>query len=110
MGALSSGYLSMNCIGIWEHFAFAFASVISLIIISLYKKRKLQIQLSIGLVLPLYAAGLALILFFSEGHYDQGSRKASMLISFLVGFSATIFAIIRIRKDERMVQESNRLR
>jgi hypothetical protein len=110
LGAISAGFISMNSVGIWEHFAFAFASIISLIILSLFKRRKLQINLGIGLVVPLYLAGLTLILLFSEGHYDKGNQKTSILISFFVGLISTIFAIIRIRKDEKIVQESNRLR
>jgi hypothetical protein len=110
LGAISAGYISMNSLGIWEHFAFAFASIISLIIISLFKRRKLQINLCAGVVLPLYAAGITLILFFSEGHYDQGNKKTSLLISFFVGLIATIMAILRIKKDDKIVKESNRLR
>ena len=44
LGAISAGFISMNLLGIWEHFAFAIAALVSLIIIFLYKKRKLQIK------------------------------------------------------------------
>jgi len=110
LGAISAGFISMNSKGMWEHFAFAFASVISLIIISLFKRRKLQINLSIGLVIPLYIAGISLILYFSEGNYEYGNKKTSILISFIVGILATVLAILRIRKDDKIVRESNRLR
>jgi TctA family transporter len=100
----------MNLVGIWEHFAFATAALISLIIIFMYKKRKLQISLSTWLVIPLYITGIAIILFFSEGHYDESKDMTTLAISFFVGLVSTILAIFSIRKDEKTVQESNRLR
>ena len=110
LGAISAGFLSMNLVGIWEHFAFATAALISLIIIFMYKKRKLQISLSTWLVIPLYITGIAIILFFSEGHYDESKDMTTLAISFFVGLVSTILAIFSIRKDEKTVQESNRLR
>jgi CDP-diglyceride synthetase len=110
LGAISAGFLSMNLLGIWEHFAFATAALISLIIIFMYKKRKLQISLSTWLVIPLYITGIAIILFFSKGHYDESKDMTTLSISFFVGLVSTILAIFSIRKDEKTVQESNRLR
>ena len=110
LGAISAGFISMNLLGIWEHFAFAIAALVSLIIIFMYKKRKLQISLSTWLVLPLYATGIIIILFFSKGHYADNNDNTPLIISFFVGLVATILAIFSIRKDERTVQESNRLR
>ena len=110
LGAISAGFISMNLLGIWEHFAFAIAALVSLIIIFMYKKRKLQISLSTWLVIPLYATGIIIILFFSKGHYDESQNNTPLIISFFVGLVATILAIFSIRKDERTVQESNRLR
>ena len=110
LGAISAGFLSMNLVGIWEHFAFATAALISLIIIFMYKKRKLQISLSTWLVVPLYITGIAIILFFSKGHYDESKDMTTLAISFFVGLVSTILAIFSIRKDEKTVQESNRLR
>jgi uncharacterized membrane protein YjjB (DUF3815 family) len=110
MGAISAGFLSMNLVGIWEHFAFAAAALVSLIIIFMYKKRKLQISLSTWLVIPLYITGIAIILFFSKGHYDESKDMTTLAISFFVGLVSTILAIFSLRKDEKTVQESNRLR
>jgi CDP-diglyceride synthetase len=110
LGAISAGFLSMNLVGIWEHFAFATAALVSLIIIFMYKKRKLQISLSTWLVIPLYITGIIIILFFSKGHYDEGRDMTTLFISFFVGLVATILAIFSIKKDEKTVQESNRLR
>jgi CDP-diglyceride synthetase len=110
LGAISAGFLSMNLVGIWEHFAFATAALISLIIIFMYKKRKLQISLSTWLVIPLYITGIAIILFLSKGHYDESKDMTTLSISFFVGLVSTILAIFSIRKDEKTVQESNRLR
>ena len=110
LGAISAGFLSMNLVGIWEHFAFATAALISLIIIFMYKKRKLQISLSTWLVVPLYITGIAIILFFSKGHYDESKDMTTLSISIFVGLVSTILAIFSIRKDEKTVQESNRLR
>jgi CDP-diglyceride synthetase len=110
LGAISAGFLSMNLVGIWEHFAFATAALISLIIIFMYKKRKLQISLSTWLVVPLYITGIAIILFFSKGHYDESKNMTTLSISFFVGLVSTVLAIFSIRKDEKTVQESNRLR
>ena len=110
LGAISTGFLSMNLVGIWEHFAFATAALISLIIIFMYKKRKLQISLSTWLVIPLYITGIAIILFFSKGHYDESKDMTTLSISFFVGLVSTILAIFSIRKDEKTLQESNRLR
>ena len=110
LGAISAGFLSMNLVGIWEHFAFATAALISLIIIFMYKKRKLQISLSTWLVIPLYITGIAIILFFSKGHYDESKDMTTLSISFFVGLVSTVLAIFSIRKDEETVQESNRLR
>ena len=84
LGAISAGFISMNLLGIWEHFAFAIAALVSLIIIFLYKKRKLQISLSTWLVLPLYATGIIIILFFSKGHYDESQNNTPLIISFFV--------------------------
>jgi SNF family Na+-dependent transporter len=100
----------MNLVGIWEHFAFATAALISLIIIFMHKKRKLQISLSTWLVIPLYITGIAIILFFSKGHYDESKDMTTLSISIFVGLVSTILAIFSIRKDEKTVQESNRLR
>ena len=102
--------MSMNLLGIWEHFAFAMAALISLIIIFMYKKRKLQISLSTWLVIPLYLTGIAIILFFSKDQYAENNVNTTLIISFFVGLVATILAIFSIRKDEKTVQESNRLR
>jgi CDP-diglyceride synthetase len=110
LGAISAGFLSMNLVGIWEHFAFATAALISLIIIFMYKKRNLQISLSTWLVIPLYITGIAIILFFSKGHYDESKDMTTLSISIFVGLVSTILAIFSIRKDEKTVQESNRLR
>lgn len=110
LGAISAGFLSMNLLGIWEHFAFALAGLVSLITIFMYKKRKLQIGLSTWLVIPLYITGIGIILFFSKGNYDESKDMAALFISFFVGLIATILAIFSIRKDEKTVQESNRLR
>ncbi len=110
LGAISAGFLSMNLVGIWEHFAFATAALVSLTIIFMYKKRKLQISLSTWLVIPLYIKGIAIILFFSKGHYDESKDMTTLAISFFVGLVSTILAIFSIRKDEKTVKESNRLR
>jgi hypothetical protein len=110
LGAISAGFISMKSIGIWEHFAFAFASIISLAIISLYKRRRLQINLSIALVIPLYLVGIIFLLGDQAEHYAEGSKKNSILISFFVGIISTAMAVYRIRKDEETVKESNRLR
>ena len=110
LGAISAGFMSMNLLGIWEHFAFAMAALISLIIIFLYKKRKLQISLSTWLVIPLYLTGIIIILFFSKVHYDESQNNTTLIISFFVGLVATILAIFSIRKDERMGQESSRVK
>ena len=110
LGAISAGFISMNLLGIWEHFAFAIAALVSLIIIFLYKKRKLQISLSTWLVIPLYITGIIIILFINKDHYAENNDNTPLVISFFVGLVATILAIFSIRKDERTVQESNRLR
>jgi uncharacterized membrane protein YqjE len=100
----------MNLLGIWEHFAFAMAALISLIIIFMYKKRKLQISLSTWLVIPLYLTGIIIILFLNKDQYAENKDITALSISFFVGLVATILAIFSIRKDEKTVQESNRLR
>ena len=110
LGAISAGFISMNLLGIWEHFAFAMAALISLIIIFMYKKRKLQISLSTWLVLPLYVTGIIIVLFINKNQYAENNDNTPLIISFFVGLIATILAIFSIRKDERTVQESNRLR
>lgn len=110
LGAISAGFISMNLLGLWEHFAFAMAALVSLIIIFMYKKRKLQISLSTWLVIPLYLTGIIIILFLSKDQYAKNNNNTSLIISFFVGLFATILAIFRIKKDERTVQESNRLR
>ena len=110
LGAISAGFISMNLLGIWEHFAFAIAALVSLIIIFLYKKRKLQISLSTWLVIPLYITGIIIILFINKDQYAKNNDNTPLIISFFVGLVATILAIFSIRKDERTVQESNRLR
>lgn len=110
LGAISAGFMSMNLLGIWEHFAFAMAALISLIIIFMYKKRKLQISLSTWLVIPLYLTGIIIILFLNKDQYAENKDITALSISFFVGLVATILAIFSIRKDEKTVQESNRLR
>jgi len=109
LGAISSGFISMKSVGIWEHFAFAFASLGSLVIISLYKRRRLQINLCLALVIPLYITGILFLLGYDTGHYD-GNKKTSILISFFVGLLSTLMAVYLIHKDEKIVKESNRLR
>lgn len=110
LGAISAGFISMNLLGIWEHFAFAIAALVSLIIIFMYKKRKLQISLSTWLVIPLYITGIIIILLINKDQYAENNDNKSLIISFFVGLVATILAIFNIRKDEKIVQESNRLR
>lgn len=110
LGAISAGFISMNLLGIWEHFAFAIAALVSLIIIFMYKKRKLQISLSTWLVIPLYITGIIIILFINKDKYAENNDNTPLIISFFVGLVATILAIFSIRKDEKIVQESNRLR
>ncbi len=110
LGAISAGFMSMNLLGIWEHFVFAVAALVSLIIIFLYKKRKLQISLSTWLVIPLYITGIIIILFINKDQYAENNDNTPLIISFFVGLLATILAIFSIRKDEKIVQESNRLR
>lgn len=110
LGAISAGFMSMNLEGKWEHFSFALAAMVSLLIIFMYKKRKLQISLSTWLVLPLYATGISIILFLSKDQYAENKDNTSLIISFFVGLFATVLAIFSIKKDERTVQESNRLR
>ena len=110
LGAISAGFISMNLLGIWEHFAFAIAALVSLIIIFMYKKRKLQISLSTWLVIPLYITGIIIILFINKDKYAENNDNTPLIISFFGGLVATILAIFSIRKDEKIVQESNRLR
>jgi CDP-diglyceride synthetase len=110
LGSISAGFMSMNLLGIWEHFAFALAALVSLIIIFMYKKRKLQISLSTWLLIPLYLTGIAIVLFINKNQYAENNDNTPLIISFFVGLIATILAIFSIRKDERTVQESNRLR
>ena len=110
LGAISAGFISMNLFGIWEHFRFAIAALVSLIIIFMYKKRKLQISLSTWLVIPLYITGIIIILFINKDKYAENNDNTPLIISFFVGLVATILAIFSIRKDEKIVQESNRLR
>lgn len=110
LGAISSGFIAMKSVGVWEHFAFAFASLGSLVIISLYKRRRLQINLCLALVIPLYITGILFLLGYDTGHYDGGSKKTSILISFFVGLLSTLMAVYQIHKDEKIVKESNRLR
>jgi hypothetical protein len=86
------------------------AALISLIIIFMYKKRKLQISLSTWLVIPLYLTGIIIILFLNKDQYAENNVNTTLIISFFVGLAATILAIFSIRKDEKTVQESNRLR
>ena len=81
LGAISAGFISMNLLGIWEHFAFA-----------------------------IYITGIIIILFINKDQYAENNDNTPLIISFFVGLVATILAIFSIRKDERTVQESNRLR
>jgi ACR3 family arsenite efflux pump ArsB len=76
----------------------------------MYKKRKLQISLSTWLVIPLYLTGIIIILFLNKDQYAENKDITALSISFFVGLVATILAIFSIRKDEKTVQESNRLR
>lgn len=110
LGVISAGFISMKSVGIWEHFAFAFASLCSLVILSLYKRRRLQINLSLTLVIPLYLVGIIFLLGYNNGHYDEGNKKTTILISFFVGILSTLMAVYQIHKDEKIVKESNRLR
>ena len=46
----------------------------------------------------------------NKDQYAEKNDNTPLIISFFVGLVATILAIFSIRKDERTVQESNRLR
>ncbi|MEY4260358.1 MAG: hypothetical protein RL656_1331, partial [Bacteroidota bacterium] len=48
--------------------------------------------------------------FINKHQYAENNDNTSLIISFFVGLVATILAIFSIRKDEKIVQESNRLR
>jgi len=87
-------------------------ALISLVTLFLFKKRKLQVLMSIigiALMVLFYCAILAYI-FISNGHMNSVFH-ASYIMS-LPGISMAMFllAIIFIKKDEKLVKSTGRIR
>jgi|GEM_PF-977422 len=111
LGTVASGFVALSLSGMREHFAFATASVLNLTIIFLYRKRKWQIGLTAGLLLPLYALGILLMWKSEEAHHYQDKEQILTLgIAIGVAILSGVAAMGAIRKDERLVKESDRLR
>lgn len=89
----------------------AFVTLLTCVIIFLYKKRKLQVQLcwfSNVLIILFYA-----LFFFLPGFENLSSTFQSIKIGVvfpLIGLIFNILAILFIKKDEKLIRSLDRIR
>lgn len=82
-------------------------ALVALIIIFLYKNRKLQIQLSL---LGFLLQAVALVIYFMQiKKYVQGNFTLTSILSFIIPVFF-ILAWLGIRKDEKLIKSMDRLR
>ena len=119
-------FLKCLCIGIgglWGKFLAITAiliPIVSLFAIFMFKKRTLQIKLSIAIVLLILLFYLFSILFLtisyrhiSEIPHLYGSFSLNLPLAFFfnaIGLVLSILAIVAIRRDESMVRSLDRIR
>ena len=120
------GSLCCTCMGvgaIWSKLFGVMAllvPILALVTIFMFKKRTLQIKLSIAIVLLILLFYLFSILFLtisyrhiSEIPHLYGSFSLNLPLAFFfnaIGLVLSILAIVAIRKDENMVRSLDRIR
>lgn len=83
------------------------AIVFTLIIILLFKSRKLQLRLC--LVAILFSIGIIALYYIEIGHFNQGNLSLYALL-LIIPIASYILAYSGIRKDEKLIKSLDRLR
>lgn len=121
------GSLPCVCMGVGAIWSKLFAvmallvPILALVTIFMFKKRRLQIRLSIAIVLLILLFYLFSIMFLATSYrhisetipHIYGSFSLSLPFGFffnLIGLVLAILAIVAIRKDENMVRSLDRIR